>query len=123
MPGHASVFYLILWPLAAMRGRGGRGGLFGREENLAVAEAGGYIFVAELRIERKKISIHKPYVLGWEEGDVYTYTMTEEIEGYEQYIGWHVIFYVNKIYSEDWYVHGIKDEVADAYFFLMKDKL
>ena len=72
--------------------------------------------------ERKKISIHKPYVLGWEEGDVYTFTITEEIEGYEQYTGWHVIFYVDKIYTKDWYVHGIKDEVADTYFFLMKDK-
>ena len=52
MPGHASVFYFVLWPLAAMRVRVGRDGLFGREENLAVAEAGGYIFVAELRIGR-----------------------------------------------------------------------
>lgn len=72
--------------------------------------------------ERKKISIHKPYVLGWEQGDVYTFTITEKIKGYEKYLGWHVLFYVNRIYLKDWYVRGIKDEIADLYFFLMEER-
>ena len=71
---------------------------------------------------RKKISIHKPYVLGWEEKDVYTFQISEKIEGYEKYIGWHVLFYVDRIFLEDWYVHGINDELADAYFFLMEEE-
>lgn len=72
--------------------------------------------------ERKKVAIHKPYVLGWEEGDVYTFQIKEKIEGYEEYVGWHAMFYVNRIYQKDWYVRGIKDEVADVYFFLQQDK-
>ena len=71
---------------------------------------------------RKKISIHKPYVLGWEEKDVYTFQISEKIEGYEKYIGWHALFYVDRVFLKDWYVHGINDEVADAYFFLMKEE-
>ncbi len=74
---------------------------------------------------RKKISIHKPYVLGWEEKDVYTFQISsnnQKIEGFEKYIGWHVLFYVDRIYLEDWYVHGINDELADAYFFLMEEE-
>ena len=71
---------------------------------------------------RKKISIHKPYVLGWEEKDVYTFQISHVIEGYEKYIGWHVLFYVDSVFLEDWNVHGIKDEVADAYFFLMEEE-
>lgn len=72
--------------------------------------------------ERKKIAIHKPYVLGWEEGDVYTFQIKEKINQYEQYVGWYVMFYVDRIYKEDWYVHGIQDEVADVYFFVRQDK-
>lgn len=71
---------------------------------------------------RKKISIHKPYVLGWEEKDVYTFQISHEIEGYEKYIGWHVLFYVDRIFLKDWNVPGIDDEAADAYFFLMEEE-
>ena len=67
--------------------------------------------------KRKKISVHKPYVLGWEEGDVYAFQIKEQIKGYEKYVGWYVLFYIDKIYLKDWYVHGVQDEVADAYFF------
>lgn len=72
--------------------------------------------------ERKKVSVHKPYVLGWEEGDVYFFQIKEKIEGYEKYLGWYALFYVDKIYLDDWYVRGIQDEIAEAYFFLTKDK-
>lgn len=72
--------------------------------------------------ERKKISIHKPYILGWEEGEVYYFQIKEKISGYEKYFGWYALFYVDKIYLEDWNVKGVADEVADAYFFLMKDR-
>lgn len=72
--------------------------------------------------ERKKVSVHKPYVLGWEEGDVYYFQIQEEIKGYEKYLGWYALFYVDKIYLDDWNVRGIMDEVADAYFFLNRDK-
>lgn len=70
--------------------------------------------------ERKKISIHKPYVLGWEQGDVYTFTITEIIKGFEKYVGWHALFYVDEIYLKDWQVRGINDELAYLYFFLME---
>lgn len=72
--------------------------------------------------EYKKIPVHKPYVLGWEEGDVYFFQIKEKIESYEKYLGWYALFYVNKIYLRDWNVNGVADEVADVYFFLTKDK-
>ena len=72
--------------------------------------------------ERKKVSVHKPYILGWEEGDVYFFQIKELIEGYEKYFGWYALFYVDKIYLDDWYVRGIKDEVPEVYFFIQKEK-
>lgn len=63
--------------------------------------------------EYKKIPVHKPYVLGWEEGDVYFFQIKEKIESYEKYLGWYALFYVNKIYLRDWNVKGVADEVAD----------
>ncbi len=72
--------------------------------------------------ERKKISIHKPYVLGWEEGDIYFFQIKEKIDNYEKYLGWYALFYVDKICLRDWNVKGVADEVADVYFFLTKDK-
>lgn len=72
--------------------------------------------------EYKKIPVHKPYVLGWEEGDVYFFQIKEKIESYEKYLGWYALFYVSKIYLRDWNVNGVADEVADVYFFLTKDK-
>lgn len=72
--------------------------------------------------ERKKVSVHKPYTLGWEVGDVYYFQIKDIIEGYEKYLGWYALFYVDKIYLDDWYVRGIGDEIAEAYFFLREDK-
>ncbi len=72
--------------------------------------------------ERKKVSVHKPYKLGWEEGQVYTFQIQEEIKGYEQYIGWYVLFYVDKIWLDDWQVRGVYDELADLFFFLTEEK-
>lgn len=71
---------------------------------------------------RKKISIHKPYITGWEKGDVYYFQIKESIAGCEKYVGWYAMFYIDKIYLEDWYVRGVEDEVASAYFFLNKDR-
>ncbi|MCM1499472.1 MAG: hypothetical protein NC124_13475 [Clostridium sp.] len=71
---------------------------------------------------RKKVSIHKPYIMGWEKGDVYYFQIKESIAGYEQYIGWYALFYIDKIYLKDWYVRGVEDEVASTYFFLRKDR-
>lgn len=62
--------------------------------------------------ERKKVSVHKPYTLGWEVGDVYYFQIKEKIEGYEKYLGWYALFYVDKIYLKDWNVRGIGDEIA-----------
>ena len=72
--------------------------------------------------ERKKVPIHKPYKLGWEEGDVYCFQINSEVEGYEEYLGWYALFFVDKIYTDDWYVRGVQDEIADLFFFLQKDK-
>lgn len=71
---------------------------------------------------RKKIAIHKPYVMGWEAGDVYTFQIKSKIENYEEYVGWYVLFYVDKIIKDDWQVKGVYDEVAEVYFFLTKEK-
>ncbi len=76
--------------------------------------------------ERKKVPVHKPYKLGWEEGEVYCFQITGHIEryvkGYEEYIGWYAMIYVDKIYTEDWQVKGIQDEIADLFFYLRKEK-
>ena len=83
------------------------------------------IFKSKLQSEmpkRKKVSVHKPHITGWTEGDIYTFTIKKTIKGYEEYVGWYVLFYINKIRLDDWKVEGIKDEVAEAYFFLRKEK-
>ena len=76
--------------------------------------------------ERKKVPVHKPYKLGWEEGDVYCFQIKglvpRHMEGYEEYIGWYALFYVDKIYTEDWQVKGVQDELANLFFFLQKEK-
>lgn len=76
--------------------------------------------------ERKRIPVHKPYKLGWEKGDVYCFQITGKVpkhmEGYEEYIGWYALFYVDRIFTEDWQVKGVEDEMADLYFYLTKDK-
>lgn len=72
--------------------------------------------------ERKKVPVHKPYKLGWEEGDVYCFQIKNQIDDYEEYQGWYALFYVDKIYTEDWVVKGIQDEMADLFFFLQKEK-
>ncbi|MDE6626722.1 MAG: hypothetical protein K2K56_10210 [Lachnospiraceae bacterium] len=78
--------------------------------------------------ERKKVSVHRPYVLGWEEGDVYIFQIKGEKKDtfikdeHEKYIGWWAVFYVDKIIKEDWQVRGVFDEVAELYLFLTKDK-
>lgn len=72
---------------------------------------------------RKKVPVHRPYKAGWIEGGVYCFQITETIDGYEEYIGWYASFYVDKVYKKDWIVRGVWDEVADAYFFLSKEKL
>ncbi len=72
--------------------------------------------------ERKKVSVHKPYKTGWKEGEVYAFQIKELVEGYEEYNGWYALFYINRIYLEDWNVHGVEDEVVEAYFFLRKEK-
>lgn len=38
--------------------------------------------------ERKKIPVHKPYVTGWKQGEVYYFEVKQEVEGYEKYLGW-----------------------------------
>ena len=76
--------------------------------------------------ERKKVPIHKPYKLGWEEGQVYYFqikgNVPKLIKGYEEYVGWHAMFYVDKIYTKDWQVKGVQDELAELFFFLQKEK-
>ena len=76
--------------------------------------------------ERKKISVHKPYKLGWSEGEVYCFQITGNDsfvqEYYKEYIGWHALFYIDRIYTKDWQVEGIQDEIADAYFFFQQNK-
>lgn len=72
--------------------------------------------------ERKKVSIHKPYKLELEERGVYYFQIMNEIEGYEEYKGWYALVYVDEIYTEDWIVRGIQDEMADVFFFLQKEE-
>lgn len=71
--------------------------------------------------ERKKIPIHKPYTLGWKEGEVYAFQIKSKIENYEEYMGWYVLFYVDEINKDDSEVRGIYDEVAELYFFLVEE--
>lgn len=72
--------------------------------------------------ERKKIPVHKPYVTGWKQGEVYYFEVKQEVEGYEKYLGWYAMFYVDRLFQQDWNVRGVDDEVAEAYFFMAKDK-
>ncbi len=76
--------------------------------------------------ERKKVPVHKPYKLGWEEGEVYCFQIKGSVQkhmtGYEEYIGWYAMFYVDKIFTDDWYVRGVQDEMADLFFFLQKER-
>lgn len=71
---------------------------------------------------RKRISIHRPFVSGWEKGDVYYYEMVNVLEGYEKYKGWYVLMYVDCIEKDDWQVKGIFDEIPEVYFFMQETK-
>ena len=71
---------------------------------------------------RKRISIPRPFVSGWKEKEVYYYEMVNVPKGYEKYIGWYVLIYVDCIKVKDWYVKGIFDEVPEVYFFMQKNK-
>ena len=71
---------------------------------------------------RKKISVHKPYSLGWNDGDVYYFQIKNKVENYEEYVDWYVLLYVDKIKKKDWIVKGVYDEVAEVYFFMTKEK-
>lgn len=71
---------------------------------------------------RKKIPIHKPYKIGWEAGDVYTFKIKNPPDGYEEYKDWYALLYIDKIVIEDWNVRSVNDEVAEMYAFLIKDK-
>ena len=46
-------------------------------------------------IEKK--SIPRPFVSGWKEKEVYYYEMVNVPKGYEKYIGWYVLIYVDCI--------------------------
>ena len=76
--------------------------------------------------ERKRVPVHKPYKLGWEEGEVYCFQIKGNVHkhmtGYEEYIGWYALFYVDKVFTDDWYVRGVQDEMADLFFFLQKER-
>lgn len=75
--------------------------------------------------DRKKIPVHKPYKLGLEEGQVYYFQIEEPLEGYEKYdkyVGKYVLMYVDKIYTDDWQVKGVFDEIADVYFLIRCNK-
>ena len=75
--------------------------------------------------ERKKVPIHKPYKLGWEEGQVYYFQIKMPLKGYEEYdkyIGSYILLYVDKIYFKDWQVKGVFDEVADICFLFRNNK-
>lgn len=72
--------------------------------------------------ERKKISVHKPVKLGWRANEVYAFQIKSKIEGYEKYIGYYAVFFVKKIYKKDWIVKDVWDEIAEAYFYLTRDK-
>ncbi len=75
--------------------------------------------------ERKRVSVHKPYVLGWEEGDVYTFQIKDERKDRfinKEYIGWWAVLYVDKIIKKDWQVRGVFDEIPLVSCCLLKDK-
>lgn len=70
---------------------------------------------------RKKVPVHKPYKLGWEEGEIYYFQIKEPLEGYEEYdkyVGNYILVYVDKIYTKAWVVKGIYDEVAEICFLI-----
>ena len=77
--------------------------------------------------ERKKVPVLKPYYLGWEEGQVYYFKIEGPLnlvnyERLEKYVGSYILVYIDKIYTEDWFVKEVPDEVADVYFLFRNSK-
>ena len=72
--------------------------------------------------EKKKIPIHKPYVMEWKAGEVYTYQIKNPPEEFKEYKGWYVLYYVNKIRLEEWNVRGMYDEAAEIFAFICKEE-
>ena len=60
--------------------------------------------------------------MGWEAGEVYFSQIKNPPDEYKVYQNWYVLYYVDKIYLEDWYVRGVSDEVADIFAFVCKEK-
>lgn len=80
--------------------------------------------------ERKKVSVHKPYKIGFQENDVYYYQLPPielwesdfDRTKYAVYSSKYLIFYVKSIYGKDWNVKGVPDDVAIVYFFISDNK-
>ncbi len=74
-------------------------------------------------VPRKKVSVHKPYKVGWEPGEVYYFQLTNKY-GYvpDEMQGWYALFLVVGINQEDWIVKGIYDEIAEVQFYMLDYK-
>ena len=75
---------------------------------------------------RKKIPVHKPYMTDLEVGNVYYFQIINNVKQCEEdvrpYEGWYALMYIDKIIKDDWQVRGVYDDVAEAYFFIQKNK-
>ena len=68
--------------------------------------------------EKKKISIHKPYVTSWNPGDIYTMEIVAPPETVAEYKGWYIVIYVKEIKGFDFVVPGVDDICPSVYIML-----
>ncbi len=72
--------------------------------------------------ERKKVSVHKPYICDWKEREVYS--MQIEDDGRDgKYNGCYIVIYVVGMDRGEYVVPGIYDTVPKVYLMLSKKKI
>ncbi|KNY26492.1 hypothetical protein [Pseudobacteroides cellulosolvens] len=71
---------------------------------------------------RKKISIHKPYIIPWKEKDVYVYQIKNPPKDKMEYLGWYITIYVHDLSKHEFVVRGVYDIVPDIYIMLSKEE-
>lgn len=72
--------------------------------------------------EKKKISVHKPYVTTWKKDEVYVMEIINAHQEFISYQGWYVVIYVSKIAEFDFVVPNVMEICPQIYIMLSEKK-
>lgn len=73
--------------------------------------------------ERKKVSVHKPYITPLKEKGIYMFEISDVPEEYDEFRGWYMVIYVWGIYEGDFMVKNVLDHCPTVYLMLSREKV